>query len=52
MSDEVINPIFAITPDFVRQAFDAYEFAGEKSQKISVGQQQAIDINGQTQDGT
>jgi hypothetical protein len=43
MSNEV-NPIFAVTPDQARKAFDAYELLGEKNQKVTVGQRLTASI--------
>jgi hypothetical protein len=47
MSSLEVNPIFTVTRDQVRQAFDRQELIGEKGQKVSIGQRRAVAIPAQ-----
>jgi hypothetical protein len=50
----IINPIFDVTPDQLRAAFDDYESRGESGQHVSVGEEKSLNVtaNGSHGPGT
>lgn len=42
--EDTVHPIFLITSDEVRQAFNEYVLKGEKKQKVAIGEQQSTNV--------
>lgn len=41
----VVNPLFVVSEDLAGQAFDQYEKMGENQQKVTIGEEQSLDIS-------